>query len=315
MQENFEQLTSHGYGDSHYNHTGTNESWKVLSVAVCLTFIFAMVEVVGGYLSNSLALMSDAGHMFTDSFSLFCALAASWLSKGAASSRFSFGFAKVEVLASLLNGLLMLGVVAWIIFEAVERLSAPLPVAGGNVFIVATIGLIINIAVAWVLSKDKKNLNTRAALVHVMGDLLGSLAAIIAGGVIYFGGPVVLDPALSIFVSLLILKSTYNILRESIRELMDAVPEDISYEEVGNDMNKVSGVVSVHDLHIWGMSPQETALQAHLKIERLQDWPRILEETRKVLKEKYKITHVTLQPEGFLLDQEKKIEEEGLTQS
>lgn len=290
-------FSSHGVGDSHYTHQGEGSSWKVLGVAVALTVGFAGVEVVGGLLSNSLALISDAGHMVTDAFSLFFALVANCLSRGAASNRFSFGFAKVEVIASFINGLLMFAVVGWIVFEAVERFTAPVPVAGASVVAVAAIGLAVNVIVAYVLSRDDKSLNTRAALVHVMGDLLGSLAAIAGGAIIWAGGPVIIDPALSIFVSLLILKSTFGIIGTSVRQLMDAVPEGIPYDKVGQEIGEIKDVLEVHDLHIWDMSPNEIALQAHLTIASLESWSSILREARAKLREHYGITHVTLQPE------------------
>jgi cobalt-zinc-cadmium efflux system protein len=295
--DQIKNFTSHHHGDSAYNHKGESNSWKTLGVAVCLTFTFAFVEVVGGLFSHSLALISDAGHMLTDSFSLFFALAATLLSRGAASSRFSFGFAKVEVLASFLNAVLMLFVVGWIIYEAVDRFSHPQSVAGGTVFVVAVIGLLINCLVAWILSRDDKSLNTRAALVHVMGDLLGSVAAIVSGAVIYFGGPVILDPALSILVSLLILKSTFSIIRTSVKLLMDAVPDNISYEKVGEAIEKIDGVSEVHDLHVWDMANGEIALQSHLEVHDLNKWPRILADIRAVLKKDFGISHVTIQPE------------------
>ena len=189
-----EQLTRHHEGDSDYTHQGTGSSKKVLIAAVCLTLGYAVIEVIGGFLSNSLALLSDAGHMVTDSASLFFALLANVLAGRPASGKYSFGFAKLEVLAALLNALAMFAVVLWIVVEAVERFSSPVPVNGSSVFLVATLGLLINIAVAWTLSRDQKSINTRAALLHVMGDLLGSVAAITAGIVIYFGGPVIVDP-------------------------------------------------------------------------------------------------------------------------
>ncbi len=296
-QSNNHLYTSHGVGDSLYTHQRFSSSWKLLALATGLTISFALVEVIGGVLANSLALISDAGHMVTDSFSLFFALIANWFSRSPASNRFSFGLAKTEVIVSFINGLLMIGVVFWIVFEAVERFNQPLPVNGGNVFIVASIGLVINITVAYILSRDKKNLNIRAALVHVMGDLLGSLAALVAGGLIYLGGPEVLDPALSLFVACLILKSTYSIIKTSVSQLMDAVPDEIAYQRVGKEINDIEGVVEVHDLHIWYMSPEEIALQAHLEISNLQLWPNILQEARSRLNSHYGITHITLQPE------------------
>jgi cobalt-zinc-cadmium efflux system protein len=163
--------------------------------------------------------------------------------------------------------------------------------------VVAAIGAAINILVAWILSRDEQNINTRAALVNVLGDLLGSVAAIAAGAVIYWTNWVRIDPLLSIFVSLLILKSTVGILRESYHFLMEGVPHQIDYLQVGDDMSQVPGVLSVHDLHVWDMSPGHPALIGHLEIRDLDEWPAVLQAVREMLKDKHGIEHVTLQPE------------------
>lgn len=291
------QLTKHFHGDSSYTHQGGGTSKKVLIAAVCLTLGYALVEAVGGFLSNSLALISDAGHMVTDSASLLFVLAANLLAARPATGKYSFGLAKVEVLAALINAIVMFGVVGWIVFEAVERFTDPQSVNGASVFIVATVGLIINIVVAKTLSHDKDSLNTRAALLHVLGDLLGSVAAIIAGAVIYFGGPTVVDPILSIFVSLLILNSSYHVLRDSVHLLLDGVPEGIPYAEVGSDLERIPNVYAVHDLHIWDMTPNEIALSAHVLIEDMNTWAEVLEQCRQMLETRYGISHITLQPE------------------
>ena len=280
------ELLSHKKGDSAYVHKNNSSSKKLLAIASALTLGFAVVEVVGGYLANSLALLSDAGHMVTDSASLLFAFAASVMAQKAASVKYSYGYAKMEVF-----------VVGWIFYEAVERLANPQPVEGGSVFIVASIGLLVNVLVAWILSHDSKNLNTRAALLHVIGDLLGSIAAILAGLIIYFGGPIQADPILSMFVSCLILNSSYSIIKKSFRLLLDGVPEDISYEEVGQTLKSVPGIKSVHDLHVWNMDGSEIALSAHVTITEFQKWPEILGIIRNKLEANFGITHVTIQPE------------------
>jgi len=165
------------------------------------------------------------------------------------------------------------------------------------VMIVAAIGLSINIIVAWVLSHDKDSMNTRAALIHVMGDLLGSVAAIVSGAIIYYTSWMPIDPILSIFVSLLILKSTIGVLKESFHFLMKGVPHQINYLQIGEDLEATAGVISVHDLHVWDMSPGQPALIGHLEIDDLSAWPRILESIKKMLLEKHGIDHITLQAE------------------
>jgi cobalt-zinc-cadmium efflux system protein len=226
------------------------------------------------------------------------ALLAQMIAKRPPSARHSFGFGRAEALAAFVNGLAMLAVVAWILYEAVRRFAAPTPVQGATVFIVAAIGLAINLGVAWLLSRDQGNMNTRAALVHVMGDVLGSIAALAAGAVIYLTGWMQIDPLLSVLVSLLILKSTIAILRESYHSLMEGVPHAIDYLKVGADLEKVPGVLSVHDLHVWDMSPGQPALIGHLEIQKLDEWPGILALVNDMLLSQHGIDHVTLQPEA-----------------
>jgi cobalt-zinc-cadmium efflux system protein len=290
-------LHAHRAGDAKHGHYLENRSQKILAAALLLTLGFAAVEVIAGFVSNSLALISDAGHMVTDAAALGLALLAQIIAKRPPSAKHSFGFGRAEALAAFFNGLIMLAVVGWIIFEAIGRFANPVAVQGTTVFIVAAIGLVINIVVAWVLSHDKQSMNTKAALVHVMGDLLGSLAALVAGAVIYLTGWMQIDPLLSVFVSLLILKSTFDILRQSYHFLMEGVPHHIDYLQVGTDLAAIKGVLSVHDLHVWEMSPGQPALIGHLEIRDLQEWPSVLRAVKAMLLEKHGIDHLTLQAE------------------
>lgn len=290
-------LHAHLDGDARHAHFIEERSPRALGFALGLTLLFAVIEVFTGFLSNSLALISDAGHMVTDAAALGLALLAQVIAKRPPSARHSFGFVRAEALAAFVNSLAMLMLVGWIVYEAVHRLSQPEPVKGGVVLVVAAIGAAINILVAWVLSRDEQNINTRAALVNVLGDLLGSVAAIAAGAIIYWTGWVRIDPLLSIFVSLLILKSTASILRESYHFLMEGVPHQIDYLQVGEDLAGVPGVLSVHDLHVWDMSPGHPALIGHLEIRNLGEWPAVLRAVREMLLAKHGIEHVTLQPE------------------
>lgn len=291
-------LHAHMAGDAKHTHVLERQSQHVLAWALGLTLMFAVVEVVTGFMANSLALISDAGHMVTDAAALGLALLAQLVAKRPPSAKHSFGFGRAEALAAFVNALAMLLLVGWIVFEAIGRFSKPQPVAGGMVLVVAAIGLSINVVVAWVLSQDKKSMNTRAALVHVLGDMLGSVAAIAAGAIIYVTGWMQADPLLSIFVSLLILKSTISLLRESYHALMEGVPHHIDYLQIGEDLHQVPGVLSVHDLHVWDMSPGEPALIGHLEIADLREWPRVLAEVKAMLLTKHGIDHITVQPEA-----------------
>jgi cobalt-zinc-cadmium efflux system protein len=290
-------LHAHRAGDASHGHFVEGRDPRVLGWALTLTMGFAVIEVIAGLWSNSLALISDAGHMATDSTALGLALLAQIIAKRPPSATKSFGFGRAEALAAFINGLAMLAVVAWIGVEAAKRFSNPSAVQGEAVLMVASIGLVINLVVAWLLSHDKNSINTRAALVHVMGDLLGSLAALIAGAVIYFTGWMPIDPLLSVFVSLLILRSTFQVLQQSYHFLMEGVPEHIDYLQVGSDLAAVNGVLSVHDLHIWEMTPGQPALIGHVVIRELQEWPAVLHDIKIMLLEKHGIDHITVQAE------------------
>jgi cobalt-zinc-cadmium efflux system protein len=290
-------LHAHLDGDARHAHTIEGRSQMAMGLALGLTLLFALIEVFTGVMSNSLALISDAGHMVTDAAALGLALMAQLIARRPPSARHSFGFVRAEALAAFVNSLAMLLLVGWIVYEAAQRLVHPQDVRGATVFIVAAIGACINILVAWVLSRGEQSINTRAALVNVLGDLLGSVAAIAAGAIIYVTNWVRIDPILSIFVSMLILKSTLGILRESYHFLMEGVPQQIDYLAVGADIKAVPGVLSVHDLHVWDMSPGEPALIGHLEIADLDAWPGVLRAVKDMLLDKHGIDHVTLQPE------------------
>jgi cobalt-zinc-cadmium efflux system protein len=302
MSADHAQLHAHEHGDSKLGHETRAVGGRVLLGAVLLTGGFAIVELIGGLWSGSLALLADAGHMATDTAALLFALGANMIARRPVSDRHSFGLARAEIIAAFVNALAMLAVVAWIFIEAVDRISTPIKVQGGAVFVVASVGLLVNVVVAGLLSRDRENVNTRSALLHVLGDLLGSVAAIIAGVVIYFGGPTISDPLLSMLVGGLILRSTIGVLRETTMVLLDSVPSGVDYARVGNTLAAIDGIVSVHDLHVWSMVPGRCALSAHVLVSDIERWPVILHRARHQLRRDFGIDHVTLQPE-WLRDQ------------
>ena len=287
----------HDEGDAHHQHQMHYTASRFIGFALFLTGGFALVVVVASFASGSLALLSDAGHMLTDTASLGLAYIAQRFAMRPASSKLSFGYTRVEIVAAFVNALFMLAIIAWIVFKAIGRLVAPTPVAGETVTLVATLGLFVNLLVAWLLMRDQTSMNARAALVHVMGDLLGSVAAIAAGLVIYFTGWLPIDPILSLVVAVLLLNSTWSLIKESGWHLLDGVPHHIDYEGVGEDLLKVEGIESVHDLHIWNMSPDHPMLTAHVLLKSDVRWPILLESARLMLRDKHKIEHITLQPE------------------
>jgi cobalt-zinc-cadmium efflux system protein len=295
--ETANHLHAHRTGDARNVHVAEARDQKILLWSLLLTLGFAAVEVATGFWSNSLALISDAGHMVTDAMALGLALIAQVIAKRPPSAKHSFGFGRAEALAAFVNGLVMLAVICWIGFQAMHRLINPESVQGGVVAVVGIIGLVVNLLVAWILSHDQTSVNTKAAMVHVMGDLLGSVAALAAGVIIYYTGWLQADPLLSVLVTLLILGSTVKVLRESYHILMEGVPHGIDYIQVGEHLEQIDGVLSVHDLHVWEMTPGEAALIGHVEIRDLQEWPSILHAIKKMLLERHGIDHVTLQAE------------------
>lgn len=284
----------HGHGHSHTIREGDHGR---LLLALLLTLSFAGVEAVAGWWSGSLALLSDAAHMFTDSSALGLAAGAAWLARRPPSVRHSYGLARTEVLAALFNSLMMLVVLGYIVYAAIERLGSPNVIAGDTVIGVAVIGLGINLLVAWILNHGEHTLNSRAAMLHVLGDALGSVAAISSGIVIVTTGWMPIDPLLSLLVAALILVSALRLLREVVHVLMEGVPLQIRLESVGRDLATLPGVQRVHDLHIWTLSSGTIALSAHLDLRDLANWLQILAAARDMLAERHGITHVTLQPE------------------
>lgn len=279
------------------DHNHSHGSGKTLLLCLVFTTAFAGVEVVGGILADSLALLSDAGHMLTDSLSLGVGAFAAWLARKPASRKHSFGLQRVEVLGALFNVLFMVAVIAVIGYEAIRRLLDPPPVAGGIVLLIGGLGLLVNLIVAWILLRGEQTMNVRGALLHVVGDLLGSVAAIGAGAIIYFGGPLIADPLLSLFVSLLILISAGRLFREVLHVLMEGVPRDIDAREVCEALAGIEGVNTIHDLHIWSLSSSSYALAAHVDLDRLDRWEEVLPQLQVILRERFGIEHSTLQPE------------------
>lgn len=283
---------SHAHGHTHAPPTA-----RGLYAAFGLTLGFAFIEAAGGFWSGSLALLGDAGHMFSDSAALALAAFAAWVARRPPSARHSYGFARAEVIAALLNSLLMLAVVVGIVVEAIARLQKPQPVSGVAVMLIAGAGLAINILVLFILSRGAQDLNTRAALLHVFGDVLGSVAALVAGAVIYFTGWLPIDALLSLLICVLILASTLRLLRETLQVLMEAVPQRLDLNDVGHKLAALPGVISVHDLHIWTPAAGTTALSAHVVVEDLAKWMDTLAAMRALLSNRFHIEHVTLQPE------------------
>ena len=285
---------AHDHAHSHPHHDRRRSH---LALAVALTLSYAVVEALGGWWSGSLALLADAGHMVTDGAALGLAALAAWAARRPASERHSYGLGRVEIFAALANSLVMLTVVVLLAYEALRRFEQPVPVAGGVVSVVAALGLAVNLFVARLLSGGAHNLNTRGALLHVLGDILGSVAALSAGLVIATTGWMPIDPLLSLFIALLLVASSLRLLRDAVHALMEGVPAALSLVEVGTAMAAVPGVVSVHDLHIWMLSGERVSLSAHVVVADMGCWEDTLRALQQLAVECFRIEHVTLQPE------------------
>jgi cobalt-zinc-cadmium efflux system protein len=268
-----------------------------LQLALAITLGFALIEAVTGWLANSLALLGDAGHMLTDSSALALAAIASVLARRPATTRLTYGMGRLEVIAAMVNALFMLAIVAGIIYGALMRFGQPEDVNGPLVIVVGGIGLLLNLALFRVLSHGHGDLNTRGALLHVLGDLLGSVAAVTSGVVIWWTGWSLIDPVLSLLICLLIVAASLKLLGRALRVVMEGVPPHLEIEEIGMRMAATDGVLSVHDLHVWNLSSSEIALSAHIVLRDMRGWPDLLARLRASLADRYGITHTTLQPE------------------
>jgi len=279
----------------HHLHPADTGASRLRATAL-LTLAFALVEAAGGWWTGSLALLSDAGHMLTDAGALGLGALAAWMARQPPSTRHSYGLGRAEVVAALVNAGAMLLIVVLIGYEAVSRFRTPSAVNGLAAAVIAAAGLALN---WWVLKRlHAHDMNTRAARLHVLGDLLGSVAALAAGAIIAFSGWTTIDPIASLAICVLIALSAVRLLRESAHALMEGVPAGLSVEAIGGEMARVDGVLSVHDLHVWTLSGSRTALSAHVVVRSMAQWERMLGELQERLHEKFAIDHVTLQPES-----------------
>jgi cobalt-zinc-cadmium efflux system protein len=281
----------------HHHQIYSPSNRKIFFIALLLTLGFAVVEAFGGWFAGSLTLLGDAGHMASDTLALAMAGIASWVACCPPSKRHTYGFGRAEVIGAWFSSLLMIFLVIGITVEAIERFHNPQPVASGAVIIIALVGLIVNITVAWILGHGEKTLNVRAAMLHVLGDILGSIAALISGMVIYLTHWNYIDPILSLFIAGLILLSTIKLLHESLTVLMEGVPKHISTDIVQAAILDIELIESVHDLHIWTLSSGVTLLTAHIGISSYDQWEQAYKQLCHLLRADFSIDHITIQPE------------------
>ncbi|MBB4035176.1 cobalt-zinc-cadmium efflux system protein [Dysgonomonas hofstadii] len=293
---------THSHNHSHSGHSHThNANKKALTISFILITSFMFVEFIGGYLTHSLALISDAGHMLSDAVALGLSLSALIFGARAATHSKTYGYKRFEILAALLNGIVLVLLAIFIFKEAIDRLSDPPQVMGKGMMIISVIGLIINIIVAYILHSQgstEDNLNVRSAFMHVIGDLLGSVGAIVAAILIMLFGWYIADSIASMIVSVLVLYSGWNVLKESVNILMEAKPYGINFDEVMKLLKSIDGVEDIHDLHIWMITSDFSVMTAHLKVKKDMDRDAILEKAKSVIETKFGIRHVTIQIEG-----------------
>ena len=273
---------------------------RPLVIALAITTTFLVIEVVGALATNSLALLADAAHMLTDVAAIALALFAIWLASRPTRPERTFGYLRAEILAALVNAVSLIVIAIYIFWEAWQRLQDPPEVKSGLMLAVAVAGLLANGAAAWVLSRGgghRENLNTRGAFLHVIGDLLGSVAAIAAATIIALTGWYAADPILSAVIGGLVVFSAFSLLRESVDVLLEAAPPGVKIADVRREMEAVPGVSEVHDIHVWTVTSGLTALSAHVGITDFATWDQIRRALAERLRERFGIAHVTLQPE------------------
>ncbi|MGH8174685.1 MAG: cation diffusion facilitator family transporter [Steroidobacter sp.] len=287
----------HGHGGEHHHSHGAG---NLLGAALALTSAFMLIEFAGGVLAGSLALIADAGHMLTDSAALALAWAATRIAARAADHRRSFGYQRLRVLATFINGCALLFLVAWIAVEAVQRLLNPAPVDARLVLWIGAIGFAVNLLVFAMLRRgDAHDMNISAAALHVVGDLLGSLAAIIAAVMILWTGWLPIDPLLSLLVCALIVRSAWSLVRRSAHILMEGSPDWLDLRELRSTLEqRIPAIRDVHHVHAWLVGPQETLLTMHASVSSDADHSLVLKNAKIVLAERFGITHATIQIEA-----------------
>jgi len=287
---------AHPHGAGHVHASGEAHA-RGLRIALALTALFFVVEVVGGFYANSLALLADAGHMLTDVAALGLSLFVAWFSRQPETPYKTYGYLRWEILAAFLNGTTLLLISAWIISEAVLRLRHPQPVASGLMLVVAGASVFTNLASAWVLhGGSRASLNMRGAYIHVLGDLLGSVGTVVAAVLVRYTGWLPADPIASIVMTVLIVRGSWRLVRESVDILLESTPAHISTGAVRLQLIAIPGIESVHDLHVWTVTSGVIAMSAHAIVREPERHQHVLEHIHDAMR-LFGIDHVTIQLE------------------
>ncbi|MEW5926063.1 MAG: cation diffusion facilitator family transporter [Gemmatimonadota bacterium] len=291
----------HSHGHSHgHAHGGSYgaENRKRLAITLGLVTVYMVAEVVGGLLTNSLALLADAGHMLSDAAALALSLFALWIAQKPATPKHTYGYYRTEILAALANGATLVAVSIYIFIEAYERIGEPPEVQGALMMGIALGGLAINLIGLWILNAGKaESLNVRGAWLHVLTDALGSVGAIAAGGLIWAFGWNWADPVASVLIGVLVLYSSWALLKETVAVLMEGAPGHIDVDQVSEAIKQVPGVQAVHDLHVWTITSGMVAMSGHVVVDDGHFGQAILKEIRKPLHDRFGIDHSTIQLE------------------
>ncbi|MEQ6961451.1 cation diffusion facilitator family transporter [Staphylococcus arlettae] len=302
----------------HVDHRKKQQNSKLtLWITFFITLIFTIVEFVGGVLSNSLALLSDSFHMLSDVIALSLSMIAIYFAAKKPTSRFTFGYLRLEILAAFLNGLALMIISLWILYEAVKRMIYQQPIESGVMVIIATIGLFVNIVLTIVLVRSLKqedNINVQSALWHFMGDLLNSIGVIVAVVLIHITGWQMIDPLISIVISLIILRGGWKIARNAWFVLMEAVPEKFDTDKLIADMKGIKEIDDVHEFHLWSITTEHFSLSAHvvLSVPSEDESFNVINNVSKLLENKYNIKHTTLQIENLSINSHSKTYYENL---
>ncbi|HYZ25911.1 MAG TPA: cation diffusion facilitator family transporter [Geminicoccaceae bacterium] len=286
-------------GHAHAHQPARADNQRNVFWAMVLTGSFMLAEVVGGVVAGSLALIADAGHMLTDAASLGLAWAAFRVGHWPRDARRTYGYHRFQVLAAFVNALALVAIVGWIAIEAIRRLFAPVEILGGLMLAIAALGLLVNLAAFAILrGGDRDNLNLQGAALHVLGDLLGSVAAIVAALVILWTGWTPIDPLLSLFVALLILRSAWLLLRRSAHILLEGTPDWLEIEELRAAVTSATPAIrDIHHVHAWMLTTERSLITLHAEVAPGADHQAVLAVIREVLRERFGITHATIQIE------------------
>ena len=292
-------MSAHSHGHHHPNK-------KNLLISIVLNFGITFAEFAGGILSNSLSLLSDALHNLSDAIALLISYLAMKMSQKESTKKNTFGYKRIEILAALLNAVVLVAISFYLFYEAYERILDPQPIQGKLMFIVATIGLLANFFSVYLLHKDsKKNLNIKAAYLHLLGDTFSSVGVIIGSVLIYFWKIYWIDPVLTILIGLYILRGTYGILKETITILMQSSPENINISDIKKELEKHPKVENIHHIHLWMLSDKQAHFECHADVDQnysIKESDTIRTELEKILQNKYDIQHVTIQMEYHTCD-------------